>query len=82
VTKVGEAFMWVLFRVVCPVLWVLAMPLWPLFWLSCRLSAEECPECHEDWNTELVGEWGGEDWHCRRCDLTWHVPNEEPARGR
>jgi hypothetical protein len=42
-----------------------------VFWLSCRLGARRCPACGEDWHTELVGEWDGEDWRCGRCGHFW-----------
>jgi len=42
------------------------------FWLSCRLSAQRCPSCGSKWQTELTGEWDGEeDWRCHRCGRHW-----------
>lgn len=56
------------------VLFVLTLPLLPLFYLMCRLEAQPCPKCGEEWHTELIGEWGEEDWRCARCRHTWTVP--------
>ncbi len=60
-------------RVVNAVLFVLFIPFLPFFWLSCRLSAQRCPECGSKWQTELTGEWDGEDWHCHCCENRWIV---------
>ncbi len=57
------------------VLFVLTLPLLPLFYLMCRLEAKPCPQCGEHWHTELTGEWDGEDWRCNRCRHCWHLPN-------
>jgi hypothetical protein len=54
-------------RVLFCVLTVLFLPLWPLHWLLCRLKARRCPECGSKWRTELVGEWGDEQWQCHAC---------------
>lgn len=59
---------------VTDVLFWLTLPLWPLFYLLCRLQARPCPRCGEKWHTELVGEWDGEDWKCRKCGNIWIVP--------
>lgn len=42
-----------------------------IFWFHCRLNARRCPACGEDWFTELVGEWDGEEWHCASCNHYW-----------
>jgi hypothetical protein len=54
-------------------LFLLYLPFWPLHWLSCRLTAQRCPKCGSKWRTTLVGEWGGEDWHCAACGHWWEV---------
>ena len=42
------------------------------FWLSNRLTAQPCPACGSQWQTELIGEWDGEeDWRCHRCGRHW-----------
>jgi hypothetical protein len=64
---------WFLHWVLFPVLFVLFLPFWPVFYLMCRLKAKQCPHCGEKWYTELVGEWDGEDWHCRTCGGYWTV---------
>lgn len=44
-------------------------------WLACRLTAERCPECGSRWQTQLTGEWDGEeDWSCLACGYSWAVP--------
>jgi hypothetical protein len=56
---------------------VLLLPLYPilfLHWLACRLHAQRCPECGSGWKTELVGEWGDEQWMCHHCGHGWFVP--------
>lgn len=60
-------------RTICTVLFVLTLPLYPLFWIMCRLQAKKCPRCGEKWFTELVGEWGGEQWRCARCGHYWET---------
>lgn len=40
-------------------------------WVMCRISAKRCPNCRSKWYTELVGEWQGEEWVCRRCRHWW-----------
>jgi hypothetical protein len=45
-----------------------------LHWLCCRLNAERCPRCGSKWRTELVGEWGGEQWTCHACGHHWETP--------
>ena len=52
-------------------LFFLSLPLWPLFWLMCRLEARRCPRCDSKWHTELTGEWDGEDWSCHACGHHW-----------
>lgn len=47
------------------------------FWISCRMSARQCPACGEKWLTELVGEWDGEDWHCASCSHYWNRKYDE-----
>lgn len=42
------------------ILFIFMIPFWPIFWLDCRLSAKQCPQCQSKWRTELVGEWDGE----------------------
>jgi hypothetical protein len=54
-------------------LFILFLPMWPVFWLYCRLAAEECPACGSKWQTELVGEWDGEMWKCHRCTHYWEI---------
>ncbi len=48
-------------------------------WLLCRLTARKCPKCGSKWRTELRGEWGVEDWRCRRCDHWWTHEYETPT---
>lgn len=48
--------------------------LWSAFWLTCRLGAVRCPECGSKWQTELMGEWDGEDWKCHACEHAWVEP--------
>lgn len=43
----------------------------PFHWLMCRLTARRCPRCASKWQTELVGEWDGEEWVCHCCDWFW-----------
>jgi hypothetical protein len=45
-----------------------------LHWLGCRLSARRCPRCGSKWRTELVGEWGAEQWQCHACAHYWESP--------
>ncbi len=62
-------------------LFLLLLPLWPLHWLLCRLTAERCPSCGSKWRTEKTGEWDGEeDWHCHRCGRWWAKPYAPPHR--
>lgn len=61
-------------RFVCGVLWLLMLPAWPLFWLMCRMQAEQCPRCASRWRTTLVGEWDGEQWGCDACGHWWETP--------
>lgn len=56
------------------VCFVLFLPIYPIFWLTCRLTAQQCPECGSKWKTELVGEWDGEMWECHSCGHYWEVP--------
>jgi hypothetical protein len=53
---------------------LLYLPLFPFFWLLCRLEANRCPSCGSKWHTELMGEWGEEDWLCHWCGQYWSVP--------
>lgn len=55
-------------------LFVVCVPLWPVLYVACRLSAKTCPRCGERWFTELTGEWDGEMWECRRCGHYWETP--------
>lgn len=53
---------------------LVALPIYPLFWLSCRLTAARCPKCGSKWKTELMGEWAHvEDWQCHSCNHWWFV---------
>ncbi len=52
---------------------VLLLSMMPLVWLIYRLTAQRCPGCGSTWRTHLVGSWGGEDWHCRKCGQFWTV---------
>ncbi len=52
---------------------VLFLPLWPVFYYWCRMTAKPCPKCGEDWYTELVGEWDGEHWKCHTCKHYWET---------
>mgnify|MGYP001609615102 CR=1 FL=1 len=52
---------------------LLFLPLYPLFWLSCRLRAQVCPKCGSKWRTELVGEWDCEMWDCHACGYQWET---------
>lgn len=58
-------------------LFLLGLPLWPAFWLLCRLTAHRCPFCGSKWRTELVGDWGGEVWKCHACARYWE-PDKLP----
>ncbi len=60
------------------VLFVLLIPVWPLFWLMCRLDAKPCPKCKSKWETELIGEWDGEMWECHACGYYWETPYYVP----
>lgn len=55
----------------CFLLLLCLLPFWPLLWLSCRIGAARCPDCGSKWQTELMGEWDGEDWKCHNCGLYW-----------
>lgn len=63
-------------RLISLVLFLVTLPLYPVFYLLCRLQAKPCPACDEDWYTELTGEWDGEDWHCMRCNHYWNEKYE------
>jgi hypothetical protein len=54
-------------------MYILMLPFWPLFWLSCRLKAKRCPNCGSKWQTELVGEWDCEMWRCHNCTHYWET---------
>jgi hypothetical protein len=66
----------VIWNAVQAVLFVLMLPFYPLFWLLCRLEAQRCPGCGSKWQTELMGEWDGEDWHCHACGRWWQYPEK------
>lgn len=61
-------------RIINTILFWLTLPLYPFFYILCRLEAKECPYCGEKWYTELVGEWDGEDWKCQTCGKYWQLP--------
>ncbi len=72
--------MWTFLRMLLfLVLWVLCLPLMPVFYLMCRLEAEQCPHCSESWYTELIGEWDGEQWRCMRCGKFWEITKNPPG---
>ncbi len=52
---------------------LLCFPMWPLFWLLCRLQSKQCPQCGSKWQTELVGEWDGQHWKCHSCGHYWET---------
>jgi len=54
-------------------LFVLFLPFWLFFWLSCRLTAKRCPECGSKWRTELQNEWVYESWKCHSCGHCWEA---------
>lgn len=53
---------------------MLFLPLRPVLWVVCRLTAKPCPACGERYFTSLQGEWVGEEWKCARCGHYWEVP--------
>lgn len=63
------------------ILFVLMLPLWPAFWLMCRIKARQCPRCSSKWRTELVGEWDGEFWKCHNCGCYWDTPYVPSKKG-
>jgi hypothetical protein len=56
------------------VVFVVTTSIYWFHWLGCRLKAERCPRCGSKWQTELVGEWGAEQWQCHACDHYWERP--------
>lgn len=61
-------------RVFHALLFLLALPILPLHWLYCRLTAEPCPCCGSPWQTECQGEWDGDEtWCCNACGHYWGV---------
>lgn len=52
----------------------LAVVIWLVEWLACRLTAARCPRCGSKWQTENLGEWDGcAAWQCHRCAKYWNV---------
>lgn len=49
---------------------ILSIVFLPVFWLYCRMTAQSCPHCGSQWQTEVIGEWDGEtEWKCHSCGL-------------
>lgn len=61
-------------RCIMLVLTIVFLPLYPFFWVLCRLTAKPCPACGEKYFTSLQGEWTAEEWKCARCGHFWEVP--------
>lgn len=72
--NVGTYILLRVLNIVGLVMCIVLLPMWPVLWLFCRLTSEQCPKCGSKWQTELTGEWDGEEWKCYNCNHTWITP--------